>query len=220
MKKIISLLLAFSLLTGVSMTAIAEAASDGSGSYNGSTASPGTTPINGTYAPAASGEIYYVDVEWSGMSFTYHAGSKGEWSPDLLRYTGASDAYWTSSDTDTGCGKITLTNKSAPDGEQIDAILSYKQDGGFTAGSVSMKFATDAETVKKGEGTARSFTVADLTYNEATEVYVFPAESKNQDGSKKPLEPFGSDVKMGDITITIEVVNFDPPGPEGPEIFD
>ena len=75
MKKLIALLLVMSLLGSMGAAAFADGGSDSQTQVG--TESPGSVPVYGNYQLASEGETYYVDVSWTGMSFTYQAGSKG-----------------------------------------------------------------------------------------------------------------------------------------------
>lgn len=84
--------------------------------------------VNGTYVPGSTtSTVYYVDITWGSMEFTYTDAAEGTWDPQNHKYTGSTPAAWSCED---GANKITVTNHSnAP----VKATLKYETATGFDA---------------------------------------------------------------------------------------
>lgn len=84
--------------------------------------------ISGTYVPgSATSTVYYVDITWGSMEFTYTDAAKGTWNPQDHTYDNSTAAAWSCAD---GANKITVTNHSnAP----VKATLKYETATGFDA---------------------------------------------------------------------------------------
>ena len=110
MKKLLSSILTFTLVTSMSVTAFAA---DNTATNDGSKGTDIT--VNGTYKAAdAPAEVISVDVMWDSMDFTYTAPSKGNWNSKTHAYEGATEGSWTwngATETKTAPA-ITVTNHS------------------------------------------------------------------------------------------------------------
>lgn len=126
MKKLISLVLALALVLSLGMTAFAANVDT-----EGGTAS--TEVVANYSAGTAGGTVFSVDIEWSGMSFTYNGKSEPVWDPTTHTYSGADkEEGWAESNA-----LITITNHS---NAFIEAVPSYQKASGYE--SVSMTFST------------------------------------------------------------------------------
>ena len=111
MKKIVTTLLAITMMTTMSMTAFAaELPHTGTGDYE--------IDISANYQPGeASDEIISVDISWGAMEFTYHEAADGQWSPSEHQFTGGTEAHW-----DANGNSITVVNHS---NTGVKAVFSY-----------------------------------------------------------------------------------------------
>lgn len=170
MKKTLALLLSLALITGFgALSAAAEGQTGvGTGNY--------TIDATGTYVEGTTGNgvVFCVDVEWTEMSFTYHAEQEPVWDTSTHTYSEAVDAYW------EGDATITVTNHS---NAKILVTPAYEAAEGYEAASVS--FDTDALKLLSAEKTssATSGTIS------VTPQGSLPAGTTEQ--------------KIGTITITI-----------------
>lgn len=115
MKKLLSVLLALTLVLSMSMTAFAADTSPKTGvGANGSA----EISVSGTYvAGSSTTEVISVDISWGAMAFTYTGASDGTWNPSDHTYSGSSEAGWTASGNE-----ITVTNHS---NAGVTASLSF-----------------------------------------------------------------------------------------------
>lgn len=90
MKKKLAMLLAMSMVLGMSTNAFA--ATSNKATLPGEDGSKKTSiSVNGEYlAELKSKEIISVDVEWDAMNFTYAAKQQGTWEPTDHTYRGSS----------------------------------------------------------------------------------------------------------------------------------
>lgn len=113
MKKIISLILALTLVMSMSVTAFAT---ENTGTLTA--AGNQTIEVSGTYnAGSTAATKVSVDITWDAMTFTYTGASEGEWNPATHGYTGSIAGGW-SENTAT----ITVTNHS---NAAVNATLSF-----------------------------------------------------------------------------------------------
>ena len=54
-------------------------------------------------------DVYYVEVTWDDLQFTYNIGSAGQWDPEDHVYEGAVEEGW---DNDEHSGTVTVKNHS------------------------------------------------------------------------------------------------------------
>ena len=215
MKRILSIILATLLLTGVGAFALADG-SDGSGSEP---LVQDSTSINvgGTYRTLEAGEQIYVDISWEGMSFTYTPAHKGGWNPDDHNYGTNEAAKWESSNG-SGCGKITATNRSDP--AVADNIhVNFVFNPNTAINGLYMKFAGSEANVKSSSASDYQRRSYDMYLDSNTgstdhhdDVYVLPAVP--------PTTTSFPGNNLGSITVTISRANYAPGIPGGPEIFD
>ena len=127
MKKLLSIILSLALIMSMSMTAFAAdvEADGGSASAN----------VTGTYNAGSDGGVEYsVDIEWSGLNFTYNEGGKS-WNATTHTYD-TTEAGWAESDA-----KITVTNHS---NAAITATPTWTAAEGYS--DVTMTFANESDT--------------------------------------------------------------------------
>lgn len=142
MKKILSLILAMIIVMSLSTVAFATE-TNGTGNYS--------QDVTGSYVAGstASGTIFSVDIDWTGMSFTYHAEKAPVWDPENHQYSETAAAYW------EGEGTITVTNHS---NAKITATPSYTANAGYT--DAIMNFSTSKLNIASAEvGSAQSGTI-------------------------------------------------------------
>lgn len=114
MKKILSVLVLFSVISGFSIAAFAtQDITNINGSQN--------ADVFGTYQAGTSDVIYSVDISWSALSFTYNAADR-VWDPTTHSYI-ENGGDWANSD-----GQITVINHS---NASITAKPTWIADQGF-----------------------------------------------------------------------------------------
>lgn len=160
--------------------------------------------------PMVIDETYQVKISWIGMSFTFYE-EQNNWSTDTLTNT-KTDAHWESTNTQDGCGKFTVENKSSG---SINVDFSFTVDGSLEeAGTLLMRFSTKgADDVKKSTD-FDTLSLKGVTTGQTGYMYVIPAIGDDFDKTK--LQSGGS-VKLGTITFTVKPQNItDPTSPEEP----
>lgn len=113
MKKILALFLALTLVLSMSATAFAATAEKGDSENIDVTAkynSSSTTP-----------DVYSVEIEWEGMTFTYSETGDKVWNPATHTYTDNTTAGW-----DKNEAAITVTNHSNKD---VTVQFTYAAEG-------------------------------------------------------------------------------------------
>ena len=136
MKKLLTSILALTLVSSMSITAFA-ATNDGTADTN--------IDVNGKYqAGTPTAEVISVDIAWDAMDFTYTAPSKGTWNTATHQYENAVAGGWAAtSGTDP---KITLTNHSNI-GVKANFDFTSEVDG------LNGSFTNDTLTLATAEGT-------------------------------------------------------------------
>lgn len=171
MKKLTTcIILALALTLCMSMSALAantETVTDLSGANN-----PTEFDATATYVPNTT-TVYYVDIAWGSMAFTY---TEGTWEPGNLDY--AEGTWSTAADADK---QITVTNKS---NAAVTATLSYASKTEYSG--VTGDFGTNA-------------TINLATAVGATNA---PSGTATLTLSGDPGE-FSSSVTVGTVTVTI-----------------
>lgn len=134
MKKLISMLLCIALLASFGAVVSAEETGVGTGDY--------TIDVNGTYVAGTegNGKVFCVDIEWTEMSFTYHAEKAPVWNTADHSYSEAVPAYW------EGTATITVTNHS---NAKVKATPAYEASEGYEDATVS--FGTDVLKLDSAE---------------------------------------------------------------------
>lgn len=138
MKKILSMILALTMIFSLSITAFA--ADLNTDEYTGNL----TGNVNATYTATAeatsAGNIYAVSIEWTNIgTLVYSGGSEGtyRWNPTSLKYeldeNSAEAAGWTDA-------SVTITVKNSSNAS-ITATAEYKDNN--TGATTSMKDWTD-----------------------------------------------------------------------------
>ena len=181
MKKLLSLILAFTLVMSMGITAFAAEDEDksgvGAGSYN--------AEVTGNYVAGSGDIVYSVDIQWSGLSFTYDAGGK-EWNPSIHDYNITEGTGWAESNA-----QITVTNHS---NVPIIAEPTWNAASGYS--DAMMTFYTNNEEVSK-------LAIASAEPEEGKE----NGEAQIGTFTVKPSGSLPSDtgenVKIGTITVVI-----------------
>lgn len=139
MKKLLSVLLALTLVLSMSMTAFAADTSPKTGVGDNGSAE---ISVNGTYEAGSSAtEVISVDISWGAMDFTYTSASDGIWNPSEHIYSGSIEAGWTASGNE-----ITVTNHS---NAGVTASLSFTA----TAEGITGTFDKSSLTLATAVGT-------------------------------------------------------------------
>ena len=116
MKKILSLILAVSLLAGIGIavraSSITEDTPEATQSVQAVYQTEGETPA-----------VIRVDIAWTGMSFTYNGPSQPQWDAENHKYV-SSEGYWSPSNA-----AITITNHS---NAIIQADIGYRALDAFS----------------------------------------------------------------------------------------
>ena len=134
MKKLTSLLLALIMVVSLSTVAFAAETNNGIGDYS--------AEVTGSYVAGttSSGTIFSVDIDWTDMSFTYHAEKAPVWDPEEHKYSETAKAYW------EGEGTVTVTNHS---NAKISATPKYTAGEGFS--DATMNFSPSVLNVASAE---------------------------------------------------------------------
>ncbi len=98
MKKILGLILAIAMMAALSVTAFAAPTPS---EFNDS------ADVNGKYVAGAQADVYYVDVTWGAMNFTYKADAQ-TWDPEAHTWIDATTGTWTAEGN-----TITVANHSS-----------------------------------------------------------------------------------------------------------
>ena len=155
MKKIVSLIMALSLVLSFGMTAFAADA-DISESIN----------VTAKYDKDTTEDIVYsVDIVWEDMTFTYSEAGKKVWNPDDHSYTTTTEGGWDKTTAD-----ITVTNHSnAP----VEVALTYTpaaESYGITAALSVTEDTLEAGT--EGSAAAADALVSTLTISGTPNAFV------------------------------------------------
>lgn len=121
MGKWISYIASLAIISSMSVTGLAEETTPEAMTSVNVTQS-GTTEyakVIATYQPSEIENVYCVDMEWTAMNFTYHAGSKGKWNTQTHRYENADMGEWTADSQ----GTITIKNRS---NVGVQVTIAYK----------------------------------------------------------------------------------------------
>ena len=149
MKKILSGILALSLVATMAVPAFAADNTDTNDGTDGT-----NIAVNGTYqAGAPAADVISVDLAWDDMTFTYTAPSKGDWNAKTHEYENAVTGGWTATNgTDP---KITVTNHS---NTAVKATFGFTAsveglNGNFTKNDLVLATAenTEVENAPKDE---------------------------------------------------------------------
>ncbi len=144
MKKVITSILAASMLGAMSVTAFAG--------ETPSTPTPetvtdftdlgtaGNHEVQVKYDDSTNTTVYSVDIVWGDMQFNYKAGT---WNPATHSYTADATAGFTAATT--GGDKVTITNHT---NKAVTATVAYTQEASYNAitGSVTPAAATEIAT--------------------------------------------------------------------------
>lgn len=140
MKKLLVIILSVAMLCTASVAAFAA---------NPIRSIGGTDSVNvsGTYVPgSATSTVYYVDITWGSMEFTYTDAAEGTWNPQDHTYDNSTAAAWSCAD---GANKITVTNHSnAPVKKQL---LNMKRQQALTqlqAHSIKVRSVLQRQSVR------------------------------------------------------------------------
>ncbi len=137
MKKALAILLTLALMCA-GLTVFAGSAT---------VSSPGgntTIDVQGKYQSGDEpATVYYVDVSWGSMEFTYNAATLGSWDPSTHSYVEGSQASWT---YDINANVITVKNHS---NAGITASFNFEAKGDF---DVEGEFSDVSFTLETAEG--------------------------------------------------------------------
>ena len=122
MKKILSLVLVFALMSCISTTVFAADIEANNGTATGD--------VKASYvAGEPGGTVVSVDIEWKNLEFTYNGESHKVWNPESHSYEGVeTPAGWATSNA-----SITITNHS---NDFIHASLSYAKEAEYNEANV------------------------------------------------------------------------------------
>ncbi len=118
MKKVITSILAVSMLGAMSVTAFAADNTTLEGGTTGDT----SHDVQVKYDDSTNTTIYSVDIVWGDMQFNYSAGT---WDPAQHKYTG--DTGFTPKTADTG-NKVTITSHT---NKELTASVAYANAGSY-----------------------------------------------------------------------------------------
>ena len=131
MKKMISLILAMSLVLSMSITAFAA---EDTGKKPGENTNIGVTAKYNTSSDTET--TYSVDVEWTDMTFTYNEAGTKEWNAATHSYTTNSTGSW-----DKTTATVTVTNHSNAEvtvAMEYTAVEGTGVTGTLTNGSATL----------------------------------------------------------------------------------
>lgn len=181
MKKLFSLVLALALVMSMGVTAFAAEDENktgvGAGDYN--------AEVSGTYVAGVKDTVFSVDLAWSGLSFTYNAGSK-TWNPTKHDYDVVEATGWAESD-----GKITVTNHS---NIPIFVEPTWNAADGYEAAVM---------TFYNGESEVDKLTIASAEPTEGKEVGSAQIGTIAVKPSGSLPKNTGENQKIGQITVSI-----------------
>ena len=104
MRKIINIALALSLILALSLTAMAADLGE-------------SRDVTAKYVKTETEEpVYFVDLNWDGLTFTYTETAEKTWNPNTHSYTTETSGAWDKTEA-----KITVTNHSNVD---VDVTMS------------------------------------------------------------------------------------------------
>lgn len=154
MKKVITSILAVSMLGAMSVTAFA--ATDNT-TLEGGTSGGKTHDVEVKYDDSTNKTIYSVDIVWGDMQFDYSAGT---WNPTTHSYSSDATAGFTAAAE--GGDKVTITNHT---NKAVTATVAYTSEASYTAisGTVTPADATPIATAVGTETSAapkQEFTLA------------------------------------------------------------
>ena len=120
MKKTVAIILAFVLISAMSVTAFAASPVTAQGKSD-------SAEVKGTYiAGGAASTVYSVDITWGSMEFTYTDASEGTWNPETHQYDDIVAAKWS-------CGadanKVVVTNHS---NASVTVRFSYASESEYS----------------------------------------------------------------------------------------
>ena len=204
MKKFLALLLAVMMIASMSLTAFAadnEGLLYDSNGNNKSTSNV-TIAMDGS---VPTDEVYYVNVSWKALSFTYSFVAGVTWDPLTHQYVAANDApigswKWTDN-TSTVTGNaagvelekaITVTNHS---NASVDVVAAFGSDATMTTNGVTA-------TIEEG------VVVREIGTAEGTAVGNAPAITYDVVVNGAPTTDTG--FELGTITVTVSSTNPNP----------
>ena len=130
MKKIIALALTLVLVLSMSVTVFASSPDlIGNGTHTSATnpetdAHKITLTVAGT---SASSKVYYVEVKWDSLAFTYTFDANAKWDPTNHTYTNNTTGAWS-----TGNNTITAANHSNDDVNVTATVTDSINNDGVT----------------------------------------------------------------------------------------
>lgn len=131
MKKIVTIVLALSLVMSPSVTAFAATVGTGNQSID----------VQGRYQDNTTNpEVYSVDVTWGAMQFTYTESGTMTWNPADHTYTDSTSAGWTANGN-----TVTVVNHS-----NVPVTASFRFDALENYDTVTGSFDISSETLDAG----------------------------------------------------------------------
>lgn len=185
MKKLLSVLLAATMVIGLASTAFADSGSKTFDSTNTGEETPPYTQTISVKAKVKDGSIktrYNVKVEWADLTFTFDRSAQ-TWNPETHLYEG--DGEWV--DDGTIEGAIKVTNHS----------------------NAEVEVTATAPSVTSGVTTALSVTAATTLANASVgDIYGAPdkAGAVSYDVTVSGTPTTDAEFTVGDITVTIAAV--------------
>lgn len=201
-RKTTALLTAAAMCAGMTNVALAETISENQG-----TASQAVT---GTYVEGSAGTVYRVDIVWDSLDFTYKAGESRIWDPDTHTYTTDSSTGWVNANGEKS-STITVTNHS---NTAIDATVGFKRaSSGFDRLIWACLFNNDGWYQDEGyyswsdtNEVEAALSLADASIESAGDPNAAPSDYLEFcviNYSSGNLPDFGSNVRIGTVTVTI-----------------
>lgn len=110
MKKLVTLVLALALVLSIGTTALADTVTDVDETR--------TIDVTAKYTSSTTtGTVYYVQIDWDPMTFTYTEKKTETWEPTNHSYSTSATGSW-----DRTSSEVTVTNHSNVD---VDVAMSY-----------------------------------------------------------------------------------------------
>ena len=181
MKKMIAIMMAGTLVLGTSVFAFAT---DNLGNYDGNDTWNANGDVTVTVDDTEAVPVYYVDVEWEELSFTYTFDGTEEWNPLDHSYGTGTGSGWSAEKT------ITVTNHSNTD----------------VAGTVDFENAETSGTSKTVDGVYA--TLDETSFSLDTGVGVLYEDADYQEFNVTPqgipvLEDTNTSITVDTVIVTL-----------------
>lgn len=203
MRKLLSLILAVSLLACMAMAVRASGISEDM--------PEATHGVEAVYRAAEETAAVSVDIQWEGMSFTYTGSSRAQWNAEEHSYSGDAQGSWEPSDA-----SITIINHS---NTVIQANIRYAAADGFQETELyftdTAPIIGSAETSDTGAGTPCTVVIKAIPGGTLAETAVTATRIGTVTVSVR-TGPEGSDMQIAafdrlyDLHERVEGAGFDP----------